>query len=222
MCSEIEQIKTYLESDDSQKRLKALTELRKEEYGTDVAVPLLKSKMGDREFLVRSFVAMGLGRKQTAESFAALLELIQFDPDPNVRAEAANSLSFYGQVAAPHLVSLFHKDDHWLIRRSIIAALFDLDCPEELFEVCECGITGEDPTVKEVCVDGFGFLADSVKHDACLKQLLALVDDGWWRLRVRVARALGNYNELEAKTALEKLRQDEDHRVVAAVLNTLI
>ena len=109
---EIEQIKTYLNSEDSQDRLKGLTELRNVE--TELAVPLLLTKMKDKEFLVRSFVAMGLGRKRNCESYAALLELIEFDRDPNVRAEAANSLSFYGQVAATRLVSLFISDDHWL------------------------------------------------------------------------------------------------------------
>ena len=99
---EIEQIKAYLNSEDSQDRLKGLTELRNVE--TELAVPLLLTKIKDKEFLVRSFVAMGLGRKRNSESFAALLELIKCDRDPNVRAEAANSLSFYGQVAATHLL----------------------------------------------------------------------------------------------------------------------
>ena len=216
----IEQIKVYLQSEDSQDRLKALTELRN--YGAEVAVPLLKSRIRDREFLVRSFVAMGLGKKQTAESFAALLELIQFDPDPNVRAEAANSLSLYGEVAAPHIVALFHRDSHWLIRRSIIAALFELNCPEELFDVCISGLGGEDFTVREVCVDGLGFLADSVKHGAALERLLTLVDHPSWRIRVRVAKGLNQFQEQSAQDALNQLRQDPDHRVVGAVLDGLI
>lgn len=217
---EIQQIEAYLNSDDSQKRLKGLTELR--HYEADIAVPLLKSKMRDREFLVRSFVAMGFGKKQTAESFAALLEFIQFDPDPNVRAEAANSLSLYGQVAAPHLVSLFVRDDHWLVRRSILAALFELDCPEQLYEVCVCGVEGEDLTVKEASIDGFRFLADSPKRDEALSQLLSLVDENWWRTRARVARGLSKFEEQSAKDALNKLRQDKDHRVVAAVLESML
>lgn len=217
---EIDQIKVYLQSDDSQDRLKALTELRN--YGADVAVPLLKSRIRDREFLVRSFVAMGLGKKQTAESFAALLELIQFDPDPNVRAEAANSLSLYGEVAAPHIVSLFHRDSHWLIRRSILAALFELNCPEELFDVCLSGLGGDDFTVREACIDGLAFLADSVKHGAALEKLLTLVDRPSWRIRARVAKALNQFKEQSAQDALNQLRQDQDHRVVGAVLDGLI
>ncbi|MGL5804992.1 MAG: HEAT repeat domain-containing protein [Xenococcaceae cyanobacterium] len=188
---EIQQIQEYLDSPDPQSRLKALTELKN--YDTETVVPLLKSKMNDPEFLVRSFVAMGLGKKQNAESFAALLELIEFD-----------------------------RDDHWLVRRSILAALVEIDSPEELFEVCLSGLSGEDLTVKEASIDCFGYLANTSKRDAALTQLLSLVDDEWWRTRMRVAIALTKFNEPQAREALEKLRQDRDHRVVGAVLESQI
>ncbi|MGB7442395.1 MAG: HEAT repeat domain-containing protein, partial [Coleofasciculaceae cyanobacterium] len=116
---EISQIETLLNSSDSQERLKAITELRS--YDSEIAVPLLLNRLQDPEFLVRSFVAMGLGRKQSEESYAALLKLMQFDRDPNVRAEAANSLSMYGEEAVLHLVKTFQQDQHWLVRRSILA-----------------------------------------------------------------------------------------------------
>jgi HEAT repeat protein len=217
---EIQQIQEYLDSPDPQNRLKALTELKN--YDTETVVPLLKSKMNDKEFLIRSFVAMGLGKKQNAESFAALLKLIEFDRDPNVRAEASNSLSLFGKVAASHLVLAFDRDDHWLVRRSILAALVEIDCPEELFEVCLSGLSGEDLTVKEASIDCFGYLASTSKRDAALTQLLSLVDDEWWRTRMRVAIALIKFNEPQAKEALEKLRQDPDRRVVGAVLESQI
>ena len=217
---EIPEIEAFLASPDSQQRLKAITELR--EYEPEVAVPLLKSKIKDSEFLVRSFAAMGLGKKQTAESFAALLEVIKFDRDPNVRSEAANSLSLFGKVSLPHLVTLFHRDDHWLVRRSILAAFFELDCPDEMFDVCVCGLEGDDPTVKEASIQGLGFLANSAKQEAALEKLLPLVNAQWWRTRLFVAKALGQFHNPQAKEALNKLRNDSDHRVIAAVLESLI
>ncbi len=69
-----------------------------------MAIPLLISKLSDPEFIIRSFVAMGLGRQQSPESFQALVELLDHDPDANVRAEAANSLFQYGEIAIPDLV----------------------------------------------------------------------------------------------------------------------
>ncbi|NEP11823.1 MAG: HEAT repeat domain-containing protein [Symploca sp. SIO1A3] len=217
---DIHQIEAALNSPNSNDRLKALTELRN--YSSEVAVPLLTSKLQDPEFVVRSFVAMGLGKKRTEASFSALLELMRLDRDPNVRAEAANSLSLFGQVAASHLVQAFQRDKHWLLRRSILAALMDMEYPEALFDVCICALVGEEPTVKEAAIDGLSFLAGSPKHTDALQQLLALTDSEWWRIRWRVARALRRFDEPKARDALNRLKQDEDHRVVGAALESLL
>ncbi len=216
----LDQIKTYLASSDSQERMKAVTELGN--YDSDIAVPLLIETKDDREFLVRSFVAMGLRKKQNADSFAALLEMMKFDRDPNVRAEAANSLSFFGKVAAPHLALMFDRDDHWLVRRSILAALVELDCPEELLEVCIVGIEGEDQSVKESSINCLRMFAGTPKQDLALEKLLSLIDDDWWRTRMQVAKSLGKFALPQAKQALEQLKEDEDHRVVGAVLESLV
>jgi HEAT repeat protein len=163
-----------------------------------------------------------LGKKRTEESFTALLELMRLDRDPNVRAEAANSLSLFGQVAASHLVKAFQQDEHWLLRRSILAALIDMEYPEALFHVCICGLVGEEPTVKEAAIDGLSFLAGSHRQTDSLQQLLTLADSDGWRIRWRVARALGRFDDPRAMGALNRLRQDEDHRVVGAALESLI
>ncbi|WP_324293477.1 MULTISPECIES: HEAT repeat domain-containing protein [Moorena] len=220
LCSamDIRQIEISLKSPNAQDRLRALTALR--EYGSDVAVPLLTSKLKDPEFLVRSFVAMGLGNKRTDESYAALLNLMQFDTDPNVRAEASNSLSKYGEVSISHLVTSFQQDDHWLVRRSILAALVEMSCPEELYSICICGLAGEDPTVREAGIDALGLLAGTVKETEALQQILALKDSQWWRIRMHVARALKRFDSPDAKAALAELMKDEEHRVVAAALDS--
>jgi len=214
----ISKIEAALSSSDSTDRLKAIAQLRG--YNPKQAVPLLRSKLRDPEFLVRSFVAMGLGRQQTPESFTALLELMKCDRDPNVRAEAANSLSMFGKIAASHLVLAFHQDDHWLVRRSILAALCEMPCPEELFDVCVCGLAGEDLTVREAAIDGFGVLAGGNKQAEVLQQLLPLVSSSEWRIRARVARALRKFDHPQAKSAISYMMKDEDHRVVAAALES--
>jgi HEAT repeat protein len=76
---DIHEIETMLNHLDFQYRLKAISALK--DYDSDVAVPLLIGKLHDPEFLVRSFVAMGLGKQQTPESFAALLEIMKRDLD---------------------------------------------------------------------------------------------------------------------------------------------
>lgn len=216
---DIDLIKTYLKDSDPQKRMKALFELRK--HDKEVAVPLLVENMNDDEFLVRSFVAMGLRRTQNDESFARLLEMMKGDRDPNVRAEAANSLSYYGEVSIPHLLSMFKQDEHWLIRRSILAAFVDLNTPAELLEVAQIGIAGDDLSIRESSIDCLGILSDTEKADQALSELLSLVDNESWRIRWRVAKALSRFDKPSATEALNKLREDPDH-LVGVVLDSLV
>ncbi len=86
---DIKEIETKLESDDMHDRLNALKALKG--YQGEIAMPLLLKVSKDEKFLVRSFVAMGLGKNKTAESFATLLEMVQLDRDTNLRAEAWNA-----------------------------------------------------------------------------------------------------------------------------------
>ncbi len=216
---DLPEIETALTNPDFQYRLKAISALK--DYPPDIAIPILIDKLHDPEFLVRSFVARGLGSQQSAESFAALLEMTKFDDTPNVRAEAANSLSLFGRVSISHLVSSFCQDDHWLLRRSILAALEELDCPEELIEVCTEGLKGDDLTIKEAAIDSLSMLANSSHHSVVLAQLLTLTQSEFPRLRTRVAHALRKFNEPQAQEALIELRQDSNLQVVAAALEDL-
>jgi HEAT repeat protein len=216
---ELPEIEAALSNPDFQYRLKAISALKA--YDPETAVPIAIATLKDPEFLVRSFVARSLGQHQTAASFAALLEMTKFDDTPNVRAEAANSLSLFGKVSISHLVSVFCQDDHWLVRRSILAALEDLDCPEELVEVCTTALTGDDLTVTEAAIDTLGSLAGSSHHTNVLAQLLTLAQSESPRLRVRVVRALQKFDEPQAQEAILELRQDSDSQVVAATLENL-
>lgn len=217
---DIEQIKTALNDADPQQRMKGIRELRN--YEADLATPLLLNHVNDQEFLVRSFVAMGLGRKQSDAAFEALLIMIKQDRDPNVRSEAANSLSYYGEVALPYLREMYESDDHWLVRRSIIAAIVDLKSPQELLEICEIGLSGDDEPVMESCLSALGLLGESEQESGALKLLLAFADDRSWRVRLQVARSLGRYDDPEAIATLNKLKTDSDHRVVGAALESMI
>lgn len=217
---DLSQIEGDLQNPDFQYRLKAISALK--DYSPEIALPILTQHIEDPEFLVRTFVARELGRKLTSESFAALLQIMLLDNTPNVRAEAANSLSLFGRVSASHLVQSFFRDDHWLVRRSILAALVEMDCPEEVMEVCNVGLKGEDATVQEACVDGLGWLGSSSLGESALSQLLALSTSEAEYIRVRVAYALKSFDRIEAKNALAQLRQDSSFRVVSAAMEGLL
>jgi HEAT repeat protein len=217
---DLNQIETNLQHPDFQYRIKAIAALK--DYSADIAVPILTRRLEDPEFLVRTFVARELGRQKTSESFAALLQMVKLDNTPNVRAEAANSLSLFGTMSASHLVQTFFSDEHWLVRRSILAALVEMECPEEVLEVCHRGLEGDDAAVQEAAVDALGALVTSRQAEAALAQLLILKDSPLQYIRARVAYALKPFDVPAAKLALAELRQDSDHQVVGAAMENLI
>ena len=217
---DLQQIETDLQNPDFQYRTKAVSALRN--YPPEVAVPILSKYLSDPEFLVRSFIARELGHQKNSESFAALLQLLEFDNTPNVQAEAANSLSLFGRLAASHLLKSFLKDDHWLLRRSILAGMMDMDCPAELYEACSIGLAGDDLTVMADALGGLASLAGSVYRSYILAKILSCKDHENAYIRIRVAYALKQFDEPAAQEALAALRQDPNHRVVGATMEDLL
>ncbi len=217
---DLQQIETDLQNPDFQYRTKAVSALRN--YPPEIAVPILCRQLKDPEFLVRSFIARELGYQKTPDSFAALLQILEFDNTPNVQAEAANSISLFGRLAASHLVKSFIKDDHWLLRRSILAGMVDMECPDELYEVCVLGVAGDDLTVMADAIGGFSHLVNSEYRSQALANILNLQDHEKSYIRIRVAYALKQFNEPSAKEALAKLRQDSNHKVVGAAMEDLL
>jgi len=190
---ELEAIKQNLYNEDYQYRLRAVHSLNG--FPTEVALPLLLNQVKDDEFLVRSFVARELGKHQTPESFAALLELMKLDNTPNVRAEAANSLSLFGKASASHLLLTIHTDDHWLVSASILAALIELECWDELFDACCIIIQREDQILRETGIGSLAPLAQSHRAKDALAILNQLKDDPNDRIRARVKEALAYFVE---------------------------
>ena len=217
---EINEIKAFLDSPDPQNRIKAIVELRN--YPANVVVPLLKQRMYDKEFVIRSYVAMGLGYKITDEGFDILLNLIDNDRDPNVKAEAANSLSKHGEKAIPYLVELFRKESHWLLRQSIFAALEEMVSPDVFLQLSLWGLEGDDLTVKLASISYLQNLKGTSLETEAINVLLELSISEIVAIRRQVARVLGIFDNPQAKAALVRLRDDLDHRVVGATLEALL
>ena len=182
-------------SGDPVRAMPALTQLR---FVSDAdAVPLLVLGTEQKPFLVRSLSCSGLGYKRTEQGWDVLRRLLVNDEDPNVRAEAANALASYGVDRAwPLLQHAFAADDAWLVRCSILSALAEQ--PEInlswLMELATMAIADPDGTVR---VSGAEILG-------------RLVRDG-------SGQPVGE----QARSLLQPLQQDRDHRVVAAALNGL-
>ena len=146
----IEAIRVAIASGHTTSRMRAITALQP--YNTETCVPLLLECLNDQAFLVRSLACMGLGYKPNELGRLALLRVLQFEGDPNVRAEAANALARHGpELALKPLLELYEKDSHWLVRSSILAALADeKGVPAEvLLELAEKAMADADPTLQE-------------------------------------------------------------------------
>ena len=190
-----EQLRQAIVSGDPVKAMPALTELRFLE--DDVAVPLLVLGTEQKPFLVRSLSCSGLGYKRNEQGWTVLSRLLSADDDPNVRAEAANALASYGvERSWPLLRDAFAADEAWLVRCSILSAFAEQ--PEIvlswLLELATMAIADADGTVR---VSGAEILGRLVREG-----------DG---------QTIGE----QARTLLQPLQQDRDHRVVAAALNGL-
>lgn len=217
---DIPDIKDLLTSEDPQLRLRGLVALK--DYEADTAVPLLVAQRQDEAFLVRSFVAMGLGRKQNETAYAALLEMLPVESDQNVKAEIANSLGLYGERSVSCLVELFHANKHWLVRRSILAIMPELNCSDQLLEVALVALEDPDETIVHAGIMALGTLAKTPQANAALSALLPVLKAQSWRSRMYLVHALKNFQTSEADTALRQLSQDPHHKVVAATLENLL
>ncbi len=193
-----ESLREAIVSGDPARAMPALAGLRRLEV--ERAVPLLLLGLEQNPFIVRSISCAGLGIKRNEAGWQALVRALVEDQDANVRAEAANALASYGvERAWPLLRESFAGDDQWLVRCSILSALAEqpLIAPEVLLELARMAIADADGTVR-----------------AGGAEILGRV--------VRDAAAAGcDEPGRTARDWLAGMRQDPDHRVVAAALDGL-
>ena len=188
-------LREAIASGDPVRAMPALTQLRFVSDGE--AVPLLVLGTEQKPFLVRSLSCSGLGYKRTEQGWEVLSRLLVDDEDSNVRAEAANALASYGvERSWPLLSRAFAADDAWLVRCSILSALAEQSeiNLSWLMELATMAITDADGTVR---VSGAEILGRLVREGA--------------------GHPVGD----QARSLLQPLQQDSDHRVVAAALNGL-
>lgn len=189
-----EALRSAIGSGDPGRSMPALASLR--DLDSVQAVPLLLLGLEQEAFLVRSLSCAGLGYKPTEEGWQALVRALQDDVDANVRAEAANALVSHSlERAWPLLLAAFERDQGWLVRCSILSAVAEHPgmAGADLLTLARLAIADGDGTVR---VGGAEVLG---------------------RLRLEAVEPWAE----QAREALARLQQDDDHRVVAAALNGL-
>lgn len=188
----LDALRDAIGSGDPSRAMPALASLR--ELTAEQAEPLLLLGLEAEAFMVRSLSCAGLGMKPTPAGWRALVQALEHDADPNVRAEAANALVSHGlQRAWPLLLAAFQRDHEWLLRCSVLSAVAEHTemAGEDLLLLARLAIADPDGTVR---VGGAEILGRLVRE--------ADVAD-------------------QARAELAQLQHDTDHRVVAAALNGL-
>jgi HEAT repeat protein len=201
-------------------RKAALDELA--QVPSELAVPLLQRLAMEPDFLRRRLAVMGLGNHRTKSSFNALTQLLEDEADANVVAEIANSLFEFGEVALPLFPELFSRCDDWLVRQTILGILVDAEAPEVLLAVIRMGLNDKTVTTRETAILSLGQLVQGEFQAEAIALLLEVATSDRWRDRWRAATALCRTSDQQAKLALARLRQDENHYVVAAALEAIV
>ncbi|MEB3306560.1 MAG: HEAT repeat domain-containing protein [Cyanobacteriota bacterium] len=190
-----ELLRSAIASGDPSRAMPALARLR--DLPADQAIPLLLLGLEQETFMIRSLSCAGLGVKRSEAGWQALVRCLEHDEDANVRAEAANSLASYGlERAWPLLLSAFRRDSQWLLRCSVLSAVAEQPqiAPAWLLELACLASGDDDGTVR---VGGAEILSRLVRD---------------WP---------GGDEASQARSLLQRLQADPDHRVVAAALDGL-
>jgi hypothetical protein len=193
-------------SGDPSRAMPALVGLR--HLPEEQAIPLLLLGLDQSTFIIRSIACAGLGVKRSEAGWGALVKALRDDVDANVRAEAANALASYGvERAWPPLRAAFEADGQWLVRCSILSALAEQPgiAAAWLLDLARLALADGDGTVR---VGGAEILGRLLRDSAGKPGSAAAATDAG-----EVAA--------EARAALQELRSDPDHRVVAAALDGL-
>ncbi|PZO45153.1 MAG: hypothetical protein DCF19_01285 [Pseudanabaena frigida] len=194
----------------------ALDELAK--CPSDIVVPILQRLTASSDFLCRRFAVMGLGNHLTDESFQVLTDLLAKEHDDNVLAEIADTLFGFGDRALPLLRDLFVRNQNWLIRQTIISIFMDSDREDILLEIIRQALLDPTQTIRETAILALGQLLNGQYEEESLDLLTELANAEVWCDRWRTATVLSKSSNPRAKLLLAKLRQDENHSVVAAAL----
>jgi len=187
---------------------------------SDVAVPVFERVLSGQDVVRRRFAVMGLGNHQTEESFQILKTLLEQETDHNIAAEAANSIFEFGERSIPFLQQFFHRNPNWLVRQTVLSVMMEANDDEVLLDLVRTGIEDEEQTVKETAILALESVLNGSYHDAAVEVLAGLSESSNWRDRWRTATTLCLASGERAKELLAKLKNDENHNVVAAALES--
>jgi HEAT repeat protein len=205
-----ESVEQLLNSEDFVDRLRAVNQLRQLEPA--IAYNLIQIAIGDKNVRVR-YAAVSqmstLGTQNLSNALEVLLDSLRNDPEPDVKAAAADALGALKLTEAlEDLQQLYNNTSEWLIQLSIVAALGEMGDPKA-FPILEKALNSEHELIQTMAIGALGELGDK----RALPLILPYVSNPDWQIRYRVAQALVRLGGEEAEAALKILAKDEVEQV---------
>ncbi len=183
----------------------------------------------DEDAEVRATSIRNLWEVEEPDLIAPLIDFLQHDPDPNVRAAAASALGRFvylgelEEIPAPQahrvedelLASIRGQDDLEVRRRALEAIGFS-GRPEVAGLIREA-YASSDPKLRVSAVFAMGRSADT----QWAPQVCAELENGTPEMRFEAARAAGELELAQAVPGLEQLVEDGDSQVREAAIWSL-
>lgn len=200
-----ESVQQMLSSEDYGQRISGVNQLRQLEPA--VAFELIQPVLTDNNTRVR-YAAISqldtLGHQDLQATSAILRDRLVNDPEPDVQAAAADALGALKLTEAfEEMQQLYQQTPEWLVQFSIIAALGELGDPRS-FDLLKEALNSETSLIQTAAISSLGELGDV----QAVPLLIPYATNSDWQMRYRVARALGNLDTSEARSALETLVND--------------
>jgi cyclophilin family peptidyl-prolyl cis-trans isomerase len=181
----------------------------------DAPAAALRARAADRDALLRSWVARGLGASREAESTRTLLELAA-DADWRVRVNAFNGLKARPVEAAPERWKIYEKGLVEGLAPVAVSALSSLEsyAGPEAAAALRSALSDPRPRWREVAA-----LALAAREAAAAADSVApLASDPVWSVRARAAEALAL---AQARDRVMAMAGDTDARVRSVVMEAL-
>jgi HEAT repeat protein len=208
----LEQLAALLRSQNVKDRVLAMIELQKEGIPALDALPLMKQALADENTQIRGMAVFSLGIKPTPANLSLLVQVLEGDDDPNMRAIAAGALGYLedSRAFAP-LRHAFYEDSHWLVQFSAAIALGNLKDLQATAVLLEA-LDHQHVLLQEAAIAALG----EIGAVETLESLLKFVDAEDWLLRKRLAETLGNLPDARSQSALKFLQGDNNPLVAEA------
>lgn len=164
--------------------------------------------LADPDPAVRRLAVAACSGRVTAQLAATLGQILDTDPDPRVRAEAAEVLAETGGIALEALLSAGH-DRSGVVREAAATGLGELADTAALDWLSKAAATDEEKLVREAAVAALGAIGD----ERAVPLLLELVASGPPQVRRRCVVALSVFDSPEIESAIRAARDDRNPMV---------